>query len=271
MHPGKSQSEHIDEFRKLVGNLAAIDTAISVEDQALLLLTSLPSSYDNFVKTLLYGRDTLKLEDSEEHLKKDCPRYNHKKSQGFVRIEDQESGYGADGYDSVDVMAMSVEEILDWIMDSGGSYHITYMRDYLVDFEEYDGGKILLGDGRECVYRGQRSTQQCTKSGVTKHLGVVVIQQQNGLVKEMNVTLMLRSPSSAIGFKTPIDMLGFFGWLASIKQGMLEPVKVKCIFLDSESDGTLNDVRTALDDILKRIMMKYLPQTYWKKVEKDRA
>ncbi|GKC26016.1 hypothetical protein Tco_1028166 [Tanacetum coccineum] len=26
--------------------------------------------------------------------------------------------------------------------------------------------------------------------------------------------------------KTPIDMLGFFGWLASIKQGMLEPVKV---------------------------------------------
>ncbi|GJZ87272.1 reverse transcriptase domain-containing protein, partial [Tanacetum coccineum] len=37
------------------------------------------------------------------------------------------------------------------------------------------------------------------------------------------------------------------------------------------SDGTLNDVRTALDDILKRIGMKYLPQTYWKKVDKDRV
>ncbi|GJT94814.1 reverse transcriptase domain-containing protein [Tanacetum coccineum] len=47
----------------LVGDLAAIDTAISDEDQALLLLTSLPSSYDNFVETLLYSRDTLKLED----------------------------------------------------------------------------------------------------------------------------------------------------------------------------------------------------------------
>ncbi|GJT41468.1 zinc finger, CCHC-type containing protein [Tanacetum coccineum] len=78
------------------------------------------------------------------------------------------------------------------------------------------------------------STQQCTKSGVTKHMGVAVIQQQNGLVKENNMTLLAkltRSPSSAIGFKTPIDMLGFFGWLASINQGMLEPVKVKCIFL----------------------------------------
>ncbi|GJT53390.1 zinc finger, CCHC-type containing protein, partial [Tanacetum coccineum] len=96
-------------------------------------------------------------------------------------------------------------------------------------------------------------------SGVAKHLDVVVIQQQNGLVKEMNVTLLAkvrcflnqsglskvfwaedttmstylvtRSPSSATGFKSPIDMLGFFGWLASIKQGILEPVKVKCIFL----------------------------------------
>nr|GEX52715.1 reverse transcriptase domain-containing protein [Tanacetum cinerariifolium] len=37
------------------------------------------------------------------------------------------------------------------------------------------------------------------------------------------------------------------------------------------SDGTLNDVRTALDDILKRIRMKYLPQTYWRNVDKERA
>ncbi|GJT49393.1 hypothetical protein Tco_0975550 [Tanacetum coccineum] len=43
----------------------------------------------------------------------------------------------------------------------------------------------------------------------------------------MSTYLVNRSPSLAIGFKTPIDMLGIFGWLASIKQGMLEPVKVK--------------------------------------------
>nr|GFA09904.1 hypothetical protein [Tanacetum cinerariifolium] len=36
-------------------------------------------------------------------------------------------------------------------------------------------------------------------------------------------------------------------------------------------DGTLTDVRTALDDRLKGIRMKYLPQTIWRKSDKERA
>ncbi|GJY89142.1 retrovirus-related pol polyprotein from transposon TNT 1-94 [Tanacetum coccineum] len=37
------------------------------------------------------------------------------------------------------------------------------------------------------------------------------------------------------------------------------------------SDGTLNDVRSDLDDILKRIRMEYLPQTIWRNVDRERA
>ncbi|GJX05463.1 hypothetical protein Tco_0191379 [Tanacetum coccineum] len=37
------------------------------------------------------------------------------------------------------------------------------------------------------------------------------------------------------------------------------------------SDGTLNDVRSTLDDILKRIQMEYLPQTVWRNVDRERA
>nr|GEZ07485.1 retrovirus-related Pol polyprotein from transposon TNT 1-94 [Tanacetum cinerariifolium] len=37
------------------------------------------------------------------------------------------------------------------------------------------------------------------------------------------------------------------------------------------NDGTLNDVRTALDDRLKGIRMKCLPQTIWRKSDKERA
>nr|GEV48540.1 hypothetical protein [Tanacetum cinerariifolium] len=37
------------------------------------------------------------------------------------------------------------------------------------------------------------------------------------------------------------------------------------------SDGALTDVRTALDDSLKGIRMQYLPQSIWRKSDKDRA
>ncbi|GKA48946.1 zinc finger, CCHC-type containing protein [Tanacetum coccineum] len=200
MHPDKSQSEHIDEFYKLVGDLAAIDTAISDEDQALLLLTSFLSSYDNFVDTLLYGRDTLKLEDllttlnSKEHQKMTeakgdggealCVRgrsgqidieqgkdiaYNHKKSQGFVRNEDQVFGSGADEYDNVDVMMVMSVDKLD---------------------------NILLGDGRECRVRRTGSDQEAIE-------GKEAVRRISDWVEDQD----------------------------GIKQGMLEPIKVKCIFL----------------------------------------
>ncbi|GKA22202.1 hypothetical protein Tco_0708164 [Tanacetum coccineum] len=37
------------------------------------------------------------------------------------------------------------------------------------------------------------------------------------------------------------------------------------------SDGTLDDVRTALNDRLKWIRMEYLPQTIWRQSDRERA
>nr|GEX68901.1 hypothetical protein [Tanacetum cinerariifolium] len=37
------------------------------------------------------------------------------------------------------------------------------------------------------------------------------------------------------------------------------------------SDGTLNDIRNALDDRFNGIQMQYLPSTIWRKGDKDRA
>nr|GEU50986.1 hypothetical protein [Tanacetum cinerariifolium] len=41
--------------------------------------------------------------------------------------------------------------------------------------------------------------------------------------------------------------------------------------IEDMCDGTLTDVRTALDDCLKGIQMQYLPQSIWRKSDKDRA
>nr|GFC18222.1 retrovirus-related Pol polyprotein from transposon TNT 1-94 [Tanacetum cinerariifolium] len=52
------------------------------------------------------------------------------------------------------MMVMSAEALLDWIMDLGGSYHMTPRLDLFFDFLECDGGMVLLGNNRECKIRG---------------------------------------------------------------------------------------------------------------------
>nr|GEV93033.1 retrovirus-related Pol polyprotein from transposon TNT 1-94 [Tanacetum cinerariifolium] len=63
MLAGRKISKHIDEFNKIVLDLANIEAKFEDEDLALLLLTSLPASYEHFVDTLLYGPEALTLED----------------------------------------------------------------------------------------------------------------------------------------------------------------------------------------------------------------
>nr|GEW54730.1 hypothetical protein [Tanacetum cinerariifolium] len=58
-----------------------------------------------------------------------------------------------------------------------------------------------------------------------------------------------------------------FVYLNKDKKNMLMRINE----LHKFSDGTLTDVRTALDDPLKGIRMQYLPQSIWSKSDKDRA
>nr|GEU36701.1 hypothetical protein [Tanacetum cinerariifolium] len=56
--------------------------------------------------------------------------------------------------------------------------------------------------------------------------------------------------------------------LYKFKKGDFKRLRIQDI---EDIDGTLTDVRTALDDRLKGIRIKYLPQSIWRKSDKDRA
>ncbi|GKC92523.1 retrovirus-related pol polyprotein from transposon TNT 1-94 [Tanacetum coccineum] len=142
MPAGRKISKHIDEFNKIVLDIANIKVKIKDEDLVLLLLTSLPESYEHFMDTFLYERVALTSEDvmatlnSKEikerskakrvvdHLKRNYLKINCKKSTGYVKKDDQPS--------------------------SSGSIYDSFK------------GSVLLGDNRECKIRG------ISKSGKVK-------------------------------------------------------------------------------------------------------
>ena len=69
MTEGRDLQAHIDDFNKLVMDLEKTGVEYEDKDKALVLLYSLPMSYETLVDILQHGRDTISLEDIVSALK----------------------------------------------------------------------------------------------------------------------------------------------------------------------------------------------------------
>ncbi|GJV43754.1 hypothetical protein Tco_1428290 [Tanacetum coccineum] len=212
---------HIDDFNKLILDLTNVDIEIEDQDQALMLLTLFPSSYENFVEKLLYGRESLTMKDvlatlnsrklkkrakgkkkeisdglyvrgrsdhsgkahsggslrfksrggtgklkcfichSEDRLKRDCPM---KKSSGFAKkgkhdqVSDSSNDEG-NAYFGEALVVVRNEEMTEFVIDSGGSYHMKHMSDFLYVFNVVDGSLVQLSDNMTCTINGAREVK----------------------------------------------------------------------------------------------------------------
>lgn len=63
MAEGTPIKSHLDTFMSIIMDLKNMEVNIDDEDQALLLLCSLPPSYKHFRETLVYGRESITLDD----------------------------------------------------------------------------------------------------------------------------------------------------------------------------------------------------------------
>ncbi|GJW86966.1 hypothetical protein Tco_0162306 [Tanacetum coccineum] len=155
MSLGTKLGDHIDEFNKLILDLANINIEIEDEDQTLMLLTSLSSSYENFVETLFYRRESLTMKDVlvklilvEVYGSSEGAKLG-KRDQDFDSFDDEGNAYFEEA-----LVVVENDKMTELVIDSGGSYHMTHMRDFLYDFKGFNGGLVELGDNRTCTIKG---------------------------------------------------------------------------------------------------------------------
>nr|GEX48083.1 hypothetical protein [Tanacetum cinerariifolium] len=113
------------------------------------------------------------------------------------------------------------------------------------------------------------SLRMCTRSIVIQRrmeylqLGVKSYQKRLNLTKPNSYQSDLKRKEAYTAYSNP---RGFI-YQNKDKKNRLMRIDEQHKF----SDGTLTDVRTALDDRLKGIRMQYLPQSIWRKSDKNRA
>ncbi|GKC22650.1 retrovirus-related pol polyprotein from transposon TNT 1-94 [Tanacetum coccineum] len=209
MPAGRKISEHIDEFNKIVLDLANIEVKFEDEDLALLLITFLLASYEHFVDTLIYGLEALALEDvmatlnskeikerskvkgddgeglyvrgrtnrrdsrqsrgksrsksrvgrlkcyicqSKDHLKRNCPENNRKKSTGYVKKDEQPSSSGSTYKDYENAMGV----VYSWVTTGRVRSEVLARNLISLGTLEKEGFTVKLQSGKVKVINGSR-------------------------------------------------------------------------------------------------------------------
>lgn len=84
MKEGVAMKDHLDEFIKLILDLDNVNIDLEDEDGPLILLSSLLDSFEHFVDTILYGKQTLTLKDAKSALaSKDLKKRSNGKYQNY--------------------------------------------------------------------------------------------------------------------------------------------------------------------------------------------
>ncbi|GJU08707.1 hypothetical protein Tco_1125137 [Tanacetum coccineum] len=121
MKEGPTLKDHLDALNSILMDLKNVEVMIDDENAALILLVSLPPSFENFVNSFVVEKDTITLEDvrsKEGHWKFNYPKVKEK---GHVAVVAKD--------------------------DSGLERDVVLL---VVDYKEFDSGHVFMGNDSPC-------------------------------------------------------------------------------------------------------------------------
>ncbi|KAJ9563977.1 LOW QUALITY PROTEIN: hypothetical protein OSB04_009137 [Centaurea solstitialis] len=274
MKEGMLLKEHLDELNSILMDLKNVEVKIDDEDAALILLVSLPPSYENFVNSFVVGRDTITMEEvrsslhSRElrhkasgsgseiqsvglsvvngdrdrgrekekgnwkskgrsrsktrgpggwqregchyckepgHWKNECPKLRAK---GSAAVVNDDSGseddlvltvVANDNSSLEDDLVLSVGNRInysvDWILDTGGAFHMTPHKEWFSSYEKVATGSVSMGNDMPCDVVGIGSVS------IKMHDGIVRTLTDVRHVPEMKKNLISLGVLDKKGFK----------------------------------------------------------------------
>ncbi|KAJ9552349.1 hypothetical protein OSB04_016394 [Centaurea solstitialis] len=200
MKEGMPFKEHLDELNSILMDLKNVEVKIEDEDVALILLVSLPASYENFVNSFVVGRDTITMEErlirikdengrkregchyckEPGHWKNECPKLRAK---GSTAVVNDDSGseddlvltvVANDNLSLEDDLVLSVGNRINYsielILDTGGSFHITLHKEWFNTYEKVATGSVSMGNDMSCDVVGIGSVSIKMHDGVVRTL-----------------------------------------------------------------------------------------------------
>ena len=108
----------------------------------------------------------------EGHYIKDC--FMKQREEKAKTQTDGDLAIVSNNSDNGEVLAVSLNnDNVDWILDSGCTYHMCPTKSWFHSYNKIDGGKVLLGNNMSCIVVGIGSVQVKLDDGTVKTLSSV--------------------------------------------------------------------------------------------------